>query len=89
MGSLGMRLAGTCKIQIHEIERAKFKISWKSPYSCMKVSFSDFDHLYLAHALNKPCSSTGSMRIINNMRLITRVYGISPSTIQNMWEKAE
>ena len=43
----------------------------------MKVSFDDFDHLYLAHALSKPCSSTGRKYALNNqVRLITRVYGI-------------
>ena len=38
----------------------------------------DFDHLYLAHALNKPCSSTARKYALNNqVRLITRVYSIA------------
>ena len=47
------------------------------------VMRDDFDHLYLAHALNKPCSSTGRKYALNNqVRLITRVYSmVAISTI--------
>ena len=40
-------------------------------------SRSGVDHVYLAHALkNRALEQEGSMRLINNMRLITRVNGI-------------
>ena len=29
------------------------------------VTRDDFDHIYLAHALNKPCSSTGGKYVLN------------------------
>ena len=67
----------------YKIERTKLKISTMTSVGDLEesvflhesvISFrSDVNHVYLAHALNKPCSRTGRKYVLNNnMRLITR-----------------